>query len=206
MDIVGQADKAYQEMMALEPQARDNISTAHRNFLRWAVYYLYVYGQANQANRWWNELREKYPAVVPPNQTLEDYALDRAQETVSETSHDDAKAVIIGCLREAFWNMAIGEESRAVNYLRFAEKLRARFQDAVGPVSVNRVGLPDMAEMKRVVLEQMLDPENGLDPVLAAQLRTSLGLPAGATGVDLKKAAVPGATTTNAPSAAPQQP
>jgi hypothetical protein len=179
VDIVAQADKAYLEMMDAEPQARKNIATGHRNFLRWAVYYLYVYGQRGQAEIWWNKLREIYPDSVLPGQTLVDYALDRAQETVGETSHDDAKAVIVGLLREAFWNAAIGEDIQAENYLNFARRFRERFQEAVGEKSVDRVGLPELDEVKEAVLKEMLDPERGLEPVLAAQLRTNLGLPAG---------------------------
>lgn len=178
VEIVAQADKAYEEMMELEPEMRDNIANGHKNFLRWAVYYLYVYGQTSQANSWWKELGKKYPAAIPPGLDLEQYALDRAQETVGETSRDDAKAVIVGFVREAFWNVAVGEDAKAVNYLRFAEKFRERFQEAVGPKSVERVGLPTMPEIKRAVLEELLDPEEGLEPALAAQLRTNLGLPA----------------------------
>ena len=199
VEVVAQADKSYLEMMELEPTVRDNIATGNRNFLKWAVYYLYVYGQTTQANLWWNELRKRYPAAIPPEQSLEDYAFMRAQETVGETSHDDAKAVIVGMLRESFWNAAMGEDTRAFSFMRLAEKARARFQEAVGPISVNRVGLPEMAEMKKAVLEEMLDPEHGLEPALAAQLRTNLGLPAGEVAPAPVAPLSPPATTNAAP-------
>lgn len=205
VDIVAQADKAYQEMMDAEPEMRSNIATGHRNFLRWAVYYLYVYGQRSQADIWWRKLQEAYPEIVPPNQTLQEYALDRAQETVGETSHDDAKAVLVGLIREAYWNIAIGEDIQAQNYLNFAERFRERFQEAVGERAVDRVGLPEMAEVKEAVLIQMLDPEEGLPPVLAAQLRTNLELPADAFSGSTNAPAAPNSAI-NLPPANPSQP
>ncbi len=54
LDVVAQADKAYLQMMELEPHMRDNIANGHKNFIRWAVYYLYVYGQKGQAEHWWS--------------------------------------------------------------------------------------------------------------------------------------------------------
>ena len=44
--------------------------------------------------------------------------------------------------------------------------------------SKERVGLPPLGELKKVVLDQLLDPEVGLEEQLRAQLRTQLGLSA----------------------------
>jgi hypothetical protein len=178
VDIVPQANKAYLEIMELEPEMQRNLSTAHRNFIRWAVYYLYVYGRTNQANYWWNFLKETYPDSIPEGMDLEQYAFERAQETMGETGHDDAKAVIVGFIRQGFLSAAVGEDARALSYMRFAERHRNRYQESVGPISIDRVGLPEMDELKKGVLDELLDPETGLDPLLAAQLRTNLGLPA----------------------------
>jgi hypothetical protein len=177
--LVGRADKAYEQMMADEPGMHDNIATAHRNFLKWAVYYLSLYGRTSDANHWWKYLHEKYPAAIPADKDLDEYVLDRAQETAGETSHDDAQAMIEGFVRDGLISIAIGEEARGTSYFRLAEKFRERYQEAVAK-SVDRVGLPDVATIKREVLDHLLDPKDGLDPVLAAQLRTNLGLPAGA--------------------------
>jgi hypothetical protein len=202
VDIVPQTDKAYLEILELEPEMRRNISQAHKNFIRWAVYYLYVYGRQGQAKYWWDYLKKTYPESVPPGLDLEQYALDRAQETMGETGHDDAKAVIVGFVRQGFLSAAMGEDARALSYLRFAELFRNRFQEALGPVSIDRVGLPELSEIKQGVLDEMLDPETGLDPVLAAQLRTNLGLPAPtpSSGTNAPAANI----TAPAPAASPQ--
>ena len=113
LDIVPQANKAYLDMMNLEtePGMKVNISVAHKNFLKWATYYLYVYGRKSDAAHWWTVMHELYPNVTPAGQDLEQYALERAQETVGETSHDDAKAVIDALCGEAFDDV-IGDADR----------------------------------------------------------------------------------------------
>jgi hypothetical protein len=198
LDIVEKANSAYEEMIEQEEELRHNISNAHKNFLKWATYYLYVYGRTTEATRWWTYLHEKYPGATPAGQNLDQYAFSRAQETLGETSHEDSKVIIEGFLRNAFKAAALGEDDVAINYDRFAYRYWERFQQEIGDISRDRVGIP-FALIKEGVLAEMLDPENGLlEPVLAAQLRTKLGLPAGATGISSLQA--PASTsTTNAP-------
>jgi len=184
LDIVGRADKAYQQMMDAEPEMKANIANAHKNFLKWAIYYLSLYGRTRDADYWWNDLHEKYPAAVPPDQTREEYVLARAQETLGETAQDDAKAMIEGFVKMGYHYAALGEDATAVSYFRLAEQFRDRYQQAVAK-SADRVGLPEVAVIKEEVLNQMLSPQSGFDPFFVAQLRTRLGLAADVTHVTL---------------------
>jgi hypothetical protein len=202
LDIVPQTDKAYLEMMGQETTMYNNIANAHKNFLKWAVYYLYLYGRRTQANYWWKYMHEKYPDATPPNQDLEQYAFDRAQETVGETAHDDAKAMIEGFVRSGFISETMGEDDMATSYMNFAQKFRNRFEVAIGK-SEKRVGLPPLAKIKQEVLNQLLDPKTGLDPEMAAELRTKLGLPAAsAETASPNPSDASAAPATNAPPAA----
>jgi hypothetical protein len=176
LDIVQQANKAYLEMMDFEedPNMKNNIGNAHKNFLKWATYYLYVYGRKTDAGHWWKVMHERYPKATPEGQDLEEYALDRAQETVGETSHDDAEAVIEGFIKYGYYYMVTDDDpSISANYFLFAKKFRDRFQEAVTSKSVNRVGLPELDKIKDEVRDQLLAG----DPNFAAILRTKLGMP-----------------------------
>jgi hypothetical protein len=197
LDVVAKANSAYEEMIEHEEQMAANFGTAHRNFLKWATYYLYVYGRTTEASKWWKYMHAKYPGATPEGQSLDQYAFERAQETLGETSHDDAKAVIEGFLRNAFVALALDEDDVAFNYDRFAYRFWERFQTEIGDVSRDRVGLP-FPMIKEGVLAELLEPETGLEPYMAARLRTKLGLPAGATGVSALREPT-SATSTNAP-------
>jgi hypothetical protein len=67
--------------------------------------------------------------------------------------------------------------------------------------NLQRVGLPPISIIREEVLKGMLSPDYGLDPILAAQLRTRLNLPAdyGASTNSVPSEAT--ASSTNAPTA-----
>ena len=197
LDIIPRANRAYEEMIEEEPEKREHLGTAHRNFLKTAIYFLYTYNRMPLANQWFKYLREKYPNALPANQNLDDYALSRVAEDVGETSHDRVKAILEGLLTSSFVNVAIDEDDLALSYERFAQRLWQRFTAEIGTKSEKRVGLPPLSDLKREILNQLLDPENGLDRPVADQLRTKLNLPA-ATNAPAP-ASVP---ATNAPPAA----
>ena len=52
LDIIPKANASYEEMMAEDPEMRDNISRAHKNFLLNSVYSLYVHNRLREANQW----------------------------------------------------------------------------------------------------------------------------------------------------------
>ena len=125
---------------------------------------------------------------------MDDYALSRVAEDVGETSHDRVKAILEGLINSSFLNLAIDEDDLAVNYDRFAQRIWQRYDQAVGDISRPRVGLPKLSKLKEDILNQLLDPESGLEPQIANQLRAKLRLPA---------AAPLSATSTNQPPAGP---
>jgi hypothetical protein len=186
-------------MMEQEQDKVNNIANAHKNFLKWAVYYLYLYGREKQAEYWWKVMHDRYPQATPPGQDLSEYALERAKETVGETAHDDATALIGGFVETAYSYLLVDETTPAETYLRLAEQFRNRFQDAIGPKSTNRVSLPEMKDIQQEVLDRLMSR----NPTVAAILRTKLGLSA-APELTNAPAAVP-APATNGPPAAERQ-
>jgi hypothetical protein len=201
LDIIPRASRAYEEMMDQEPDKREHLGNGHKNFLKTAVYFLYTYNRMTDANKWFSYLREKYPTSLPPNQGLDDFALSKVTEDVGETSHDRVKAVLEGLLTSAYVNLAIGEDDLAVSYDRFAQRLWQRFMSEIGEKSEKRVGLPPVSKLKEDILSQLLDPQAGIDPQLANQLRTKLGLPAPTNASPASPPAQP-APSTNVPPAA----
>ena len=177
LDIIPNANKSYEEMIEQDAEMRDNIKTAHKNFLKSAPYFLYTYNRHREAAQWFKYLKEKYPAAVPPQQTLDEYTLDQVTEDAGDTNHDKTTALIGGLLGSAYLELLQDEEDRAVNYERLAQKVWKRYQGKISGQE-KRIGLDPFPEMKQRVLDELLDPEKGLKPELAARLRTKLRLPA----------------------------
>ncbi|MGH7969208.1 MAG: hypothetical protein ACREIC_10835, partial [Limisphaerales bacterium] len=123
LDIVPKVSAAYEEAAAEDPTHHDHILTAHRNFLRDAVYFLYVNNRLKDAAHWYKYLGEKYPNKVliegqtnsyPANLTLDEYAVSKVQEDVNDSmAMDRIRAIIEGLLVNAYSSMIIGEDQRA---------------------------------------------------------------------------------------------
>ena len=184
LDIIPKVSAAYDQAYEDEPNMRDNISRAHKNFVRDAIYFLYTNDRIEEASKWWNYLGEKWPKeaaltrsrnALPSKITLDDYVFDRVQEDIGETDRNRLKAELEGFLVRAYTSMAFGEERRAVGF----ERLAALVRDTYANKTVTRgesIALPPLEEMKREVLSRLLDQENGLPPLVRATLRTKLGM------------------------------
>ncbi|MDP6677509.1 MAG: hypothetical protein QGG72_01310 [Verrucomicrobiota bacterium] len=189
VDLVPRANESYEKQMqakrdedaASGPDGdsglAEHMSTGHKNFLRSAVYFLYVYNRKAEAAKWYDYMINLYPTSIPvPGLSLDEYCVSRVQEDAGETDHNQTKAVIGGLLRQAFLYAAIGEDDQFVGHKSLAIQLRNRFQKEIG-ISTNRVGLPPFEDLERQVLEDLFRPNSPYDPVLLEQLRLVLKLP-----------------------------
>lgn len=217
LDLVGQVNKAYLEMYKEEkdPAQKEGILTAHRNFLRDAVYFLYEADRIPEAQKWFDYLAKKYPdkpiiendpTSLPKNLTLDQYAVAVVQIDIGETSQERVTAAIEGLLTHAYLSLAGGQDDRFENLKRLADRVYQRYtvktDVARGDV---RIPLEPFANLNRYVVNQLLDPQNGLPYAARAVLRTRLGLPA-ETAAPAPTNSVPAATisATNAPAATNQ--
>jgi hypothetical protein len=211
--VIDEADAAYLEMANLEPEKRENILNAHKNYLGMVVYQLYTHNRRQAAQQWFNRLKQMYPSATTVAgksvDNLDDYALARVAEDVGETDPNRVKAIIMGALETAFLQYALGDDESdavAVNHENFARRLWERYMNEISRYEKNivRVGLPPLSVIRDEVLKNVLNPEYGLDPVLVAQLRTRLDLPAdfGISTSTNEPPADAAAASTNAPAGA----
>jgi hypothetical protein len=196
LDIIPKVSAAYEQAAKDDEKNRDHIEKAHRNFLKDAVYFLYVHNRLNDASRWFQYLGKKYPNATlldyqtnsfARNLTLDEYAVSRVQEDVSETmSRDRVKAIIEGLLTDALTALAIGDNERAAGYKLLAQKVRETYSEKT-KLREAALGISPVDDIQREVVNRMLDPETGVIPEMRAVLRTKLNLgpeppsPAGGT-------------------------
>jgi hypothetical protein len=171
------ANEGYEKMLAEETEKPEAIARAHRNFLREAVYLLYMHGRERQAEQLMKVLKAKYPDAVPPEQPVQEYALRRLMGSVTEVSNNKTRALIEALLNQHFENLVIDEDDRAAALLRMSRQVwdfyQASIKNRLGPLT-----LDPLEETYARVRDEMLDPKSGMPPVYAARLRTKLGLPA----------------------------
>ena len=188
VDLVGRANDSYEKQMEAKREEdtasntdtglAEHMSTGHKNFLRSAVYFLYVYNRKDDAAKWYKYMVDLYPQSIPvPGLSLDEYCVSRVQEDAGETDHNQTKAVIGGLLLQAFQNAAIGEDDQFLGHKSLAIQLHNRFEKKIG-ISTKRVGLPPFEMLERQVLEDLFRPNSPyMHPVLIEQLRLVLKLP-----------------------------
>ena len=183
LEVIAHASAAYEEMARLEEsQPLSNaILRAHRNFLREAVYELYIHNRLTDSERWFKILREKYPDGLPADLTLTDYAVLRAMGEMNDGSQTRMTSIIQSFVTQAYARLVDGEDDQAAAYMQRAQEMwDGYFRKTRGD---QRLRLPPLDELKKQVLETFLDPKTGLPPESRARLRTALALPAEAPAV-----------------------
>jgi hypothetical protein len=188
LDLIPKVNDTYEAMMQEDEKNRDHIAIAHRNFLRSAIYFLYEENRVADAAKWFRYLGEKYPDKpildgdpnsFPRNLTLDGYAVARVQEEVGDTSQERTTAAVQGLLRRAYIELAIGQEDRYAGFKLLAAKVYEHYQTKISDMKSNlqRIGLPPFADFNRMVLNRLLDTQQGMPYAMRAALRTQLGLP-----------------------------
>jgi hypothetical protein len=194
LDIIPRTSAAYEEAIEQDVENRDHIQRAHRNFLLDAIYFLYVNNRMRDAAHWYQVIRETYPDAMlarnpdssfnrqRPPLTLEEYALSRYGVDITETDQNRVKAMIIGLFANGFSSLLLGEDQAARAHESMARRVYELYEEKTdvraSKTQKERLALPTLTELRQIALKDMLDPQQGLPPDLAAQLRTILNLPA----------------------------
>lgn len=191
LDMIPRVNKAYEQMMAEDAPMRDAIAKAHRNFLRDAIYFLYVNNRVAEADKWFKYLAKEYPDKpivendpdsLPKNLTLDQYAVAVVQIDIGETSPERVTSAVQGLLTRAYYDLAIGNDDRYENLKRLAIRIYQRYTAATsGYRGDQRIPLPPFDTLNKAIIKQLLDPQEGLPYACRAVLRTQLGLPAEST-------------------------
>jgi hypothetical protein len=190
LDLIPKANEAYETMMTEDAGNREHISKAHRNFLRDAIYFLYVNNRVADAGKWFKYLSEKYPNLpiiendptsLPRNVTLDEFAFDTVQIDIGETSQERVTSAVQGLLARSYYELAAGADSRYQGYKNLSRKVYDVYQKKQGSSAANlaRTGLAPYEEINRDVLNTLLSTQKPVLPFAArAIIRTQLGLPA----------------------------
>jgi len=187
LELTAQVNAAYEQVMADDAEMREHVASAHRNFLRDAVYFLYEDNRVAEAAKWFKYLGDKYPNKpiidgqpdsLPKNLTLDEYAVAVVQIDIGETSQERVTAAVQGLLTRAYFSLATGQEDRYENLKRLTVKVYERYtQKTAGSRGDVRIPLPPFDTLNNDVLRRLLDTRNGLPYAARAELITRLGLP-----------------------------
>lgn len=205
LDIVPKTNFAYEQAMEEDAENREHISRAHRNFLRLAIYFLYLHNRVPDSAEWYKYLGELYPDKtlidddtnsIPSRVTLDRYVMATVQVDVNETDRNKVQSTIEAFVTRAYQSLIVGEDDQYAGLRMMARKVWQTYMSQIEG-SEGRIGLPPVEETEKVIRDRMLDPEQGLPYEYRVVFRLKLGLPPEPPPAETSP--VPG--TTNAPPA-----
>ena len=166
------AFEAYEKMLAEEKDKPDAVKRAQRNFLREAVNLLYTHNRMREAAQWFKVLRERYPDSVPAGEDLDTFVLRRITDNLPQLTQNQARTMIEGLLTRYLYALSLGEDDNAAGLLKMVQGIYRYYNEKIGNQQ-NRIGLPPISEMNRLIMNEMMNPTNRiLVPEQMARLRT----------------------------------
>jgi hypothetical protein len=185
LEIIPKVSAAYEQAAQEDEPNRDHILRGHRNFLRDAIYFLYVHNRVTDAAYWYKYNATHYPEKTlldgqtnsfPRNLTLDEYAVSRVQEDIAETSPDRVTSAIEGLIINAYRSLTLDEDERYAGFKLLARQVWTVYMGKIPKERIKAIPLRPLAEIDKEMLNRLLDPEGGVSPEERAVLRTKLDL------------------------------
>lgn len=189
LDAIANTDKAYLEFANADPEYRDHILKAHKNFLKDAIYFLYTYNRISESAKYFKEFAQRYPGqslltgdptATPEKIALDEFVVERVEEDVRDNSPDRVRGIVEGLLFQSFHTLALDEEEEANGYAAIALKVWQKYEASMqkgDQAAKARVGLPPFQSMRTEALTQFLALADEREPLMADALRKRLNLP-----------------------------
>lgn len=212
LDMIANANRVYEESMAIDPRTIEQVGTGHRNFLNRAIFDLYLHNRISAAQYWYDYMAKKYPYEVELNRSVEDYVVDRFIEEIGydkpeqiNASRDRVKAMVEGLITQYYHYLAIGEDDMAVQRKRYADRIWMAHWEKINDPElekiVNRLKIQPVPQIMEEVLARIMNPQRPeLSDYLQSVLLTRLGRTAAPTNTSVETVTQP------APTPAPDAP
>jgi hypothetical protein len=171
LDLIPVVYDTYEEMLRdEETPMRSSVESGFRSFLREAVYELYITNRRQEAEKWFQLFKGRFPDFLEGAASMEQFALQRLRVVLSDQNGERIRLVIMGLLQTGLSEEAMDRDEDAENYFAIAENLHGNYVGRFGRNA--RVPLPEFTEMVRDALCQLLNPQTGLLPNYSARLMT----------------------------------
>ena len=177
LDLVDRVDEYFQIVRTEEedPNYYSTIDRAYRNFLKDAVYLLYTHNRLEDSAAWYRQLRERFPDDSEVTQGLDQFAVTRTEAQMGRAHSDEIRAIVDGLLANHYYNLALGQEDRAIGLLNLAQRTWTQYHGRIRGQN-DRIGLLPFDQMRQLSLEKVLRGESQLSESMIIQLRSRLGL------------------------------
>lgn len=163
-----------------DPDYYSTIDRAYANFLKDAVYLLFTHNRLTEAAHWYRQLKDRFPEDPDLSVSLGRFAVARTEIQMGRARSDEMRVIIDGLLANHYYNLALGEEDRALGLLNLAQRTHTQYHERIHGQS-GRIDLLPFLQMRQAARDKALGSDSPMSASMIAQLRSRLGVgPAGA--------------------------
>lgn len=190
--IIPKANATYLQMMKEDPDRREHITQGHRNFLFRAVRDLYLNGQREDAEKWFEYGKDFYDDfVIIEGDDVDSFVLWNLGQDLNALNPDDFHNMIKGFIQTAYYDMARGEEDGYRGRINTAKMVRDKYMYWIENPGMTNIYqgriLPTLYSIETEVLRELFDPNSNIDAEMLEVWKTrvpNLKARLGKTGED----------------------
>ncbi|MCB1194738.1 hypothetical protein KDK77_01010 [bacterium] len=164
-------NKLYQtifERYAGRP-AITNIAASYKHFLTEIVILLYTFNQKQEAEKYYNVLREKFPDIAKQD-SFERFVINQFSITAQTGNYDKVKNLLFSLLFQGYWLYALGHDEEYAGYIQLTAVLWKEYTRL--SAGQKRLRLPAVDVLAQQVVDYAL--ESGFPPALRESLRARI--------------------------------
>ena len=147
LDLIPNANRAYNEMERAEPDALDSILRGHKNFLKDAVCGLYAADRRREAAYWFNYMRTNFSDVIPGGQDLDQFVVAEVTRKVGDANPSRVRVLLEGLVGHYLRARAYGEDDEANGHALLARRIWEFYSaKRAGLTNVRMASLPEIEQ------------------------------------------------------------
>ena len=153
LDMIPNANRAFEEMKQSEPDKRDYISGAQKNFLKDAIYHLYTNSRQREAAYWFNYTRTNFSDVIPAGHDLDQFVVAGITSELRDANPSRVRSMLEGMIGHYLRARAYGEDDAANGYALLARRVWEFYSvKRAGQANVQMASLPEIEQDVRARL------------------------------------------------------
>lgn len=127
-----------------------NIKISYFHFLSEAIVLLYAFDDTENAKKYFSIIKKDFPHKIKEDNHIR-YALNEFKITAETGNYDHVKGLLYTLIKQAYWNLSLGNEQAFTGYIKLATMLRNEYTKTVSNQA--RLRLPTISEIKKQALK-----------------------------------------------------
>jgi len=168
-------DTMYQVYMEIIEYYKDsdatikNIKSSYFHYLSEVIILLYASNDTANAKKYFDIIKKDFPNKIKEDSYIR-YAINEFKITAETGNYDNIKGLLYTLVKQAYWNLSLGNEQAFTGYIKLATMLRNEYTKIVSNQA--RLKLPTINEIKRQALKDAQNFPRPLKKSLDEKVRT----------------------------------